>query len=187
MHDPVHTTGHALAAILAGALLAGCSAGSGGSPDGAGAGAPASPSSAAASTKTGRPVPGKTIPDGTYSTVVRKSEEVKKGFKPEFVDQLLGPDGRMPTTLKLQKGLFSFFVTNDAGLAELGDTGAATYDPAGLLIMTSASSGCPGCVYFYRWTYHGTSLTLEITKKEHVPELEDGAEVVTNHTYRKIT
>ncbi len=180
----VSATGLTVAAILSVVLFGGCSASSGGSP--VAAGATASPSSAAAVTKTGRPVAGKTIPDGTYSTVVRRSEEIKKGFKPAFVDHLLGPDGRMPTTLKLERGFFSIFVTSDAGLVELGDTGTATYDPSGPLIMTSASSGCHGCVYFYRWTYDGTWLTLAITKKEHVPEVEDGAEVVTNHTYRKI-
>jgi hypothetical protein len=139
---------------------------------------------------TGQPAaasrPGKTIPNGTYSTEVLRADEIKRGFPATLVDQLVGPDGTK-IELKLRDDHWLQFAEDSSGALELGDGGSARYDHQGRLALTSNSTGCSGCVTTYRWSFDGHFLTLTLVTLTGDPTNDDRDErIVTEHRYRKV-
>jgi TRAP-type C4-dicarboxylate transport system substrate-binding protein len=102
-----------------------------------------------------------TIPPGTYSRVILRDEAIAEGFDPELVDAMLGPDGELPEAIEITPDGWLHHVTNDAGFSEVGDLGTYTYDEDGLLVLTSESTGCPGCVVVVDWTLTNGILALK--------------------------
>jgi hypothetical protein len=70
-------------------------------------------------------------------------------------------DGRSTFVFKFQGDRFTQFVVIKK-VPEPGDVGTLTYDAKRDAVMTSASEGCPGCVYVYRWSLVGDRLSLKI-------------------------
>ena len=66
------------------------------------------------------------------------------------------------STYKVAGDRFTHFVTNDAGIAEPGDIGTASYDDEGRWVTVSESVGCPGCVQVLAWSLVDGSLTLTL-------------------------
>ena len=85
----------------------------------------------------------------------------------------LGADGRLPLTFQFETDAWSLLVTNDEGVAEVGDFGPFVYDAPGRLTMTSEAPGCPGCEYGLTWEIRGNRLILGLAPGESMPR-EDG-------------
>jgi TRAP-type C4-dicarboxylate transport system substrate-binding protein len=93
-----------------------------------------------------------TIPPGMYSRVILREEAIAEGFDPDLVGAMLGPDGELPMAIEITADGWIHHVTNDAGFSEIGDLGTYSYDEDGRWVMTSESTGCPGCVAVLDWT-----------------------------------
>jgi hypothetical protein len=148
--------------VMTGALLLTISACGGGGTDAADDAAtdstlptPTSPVPPTTAATTGASV---TIPDGTYSRVVIREEAIAAGFDPELVDKFLEADGKLPMTIKVAGDRWTHFVTNDAGIPEIGDAGTASYDDDGHWVLVNPS----GRVLSYEWSLTDGSLTLTI-------------------------
>lgn len=128
-----------------------------------------------------------TIPDGRYSTVVRRDEEIRKGFSAAAVREQLGADGKLLVTIEMAAPLYRIQVTGDNGQIQLGDFGSASYDSDGLLVTTSHSTGCMACSVFYRWTFNGTSLTLKMVKRVNDPTVGEDERIISEHVFRKVS
>jgi TRAP-type C4-dicarboxylate transport system substrate-binding protein len=121
----------------------------------------AEPPADAPSTTEAEPSNVETIPPGTYSRVILRDEAIAEGFDPELVDAMLGPDGELPEAIEITTDGWVHHVTNDAGFSEVGDLGTYSYDEDGRLVLTSESTGCPGCVAVVDWTLANGILTLK--------------------------
>ena len=119
-----------------------------------------SPTTSASPTTAAPPEASEAIPDGTYSRVVIGEEAVAAGFDPEVVETVIGADGELPIVLKVAGDRWSLFVTNDSGIAELGDLGTASYDGDGRWVIVSESVGAPGVVEVLDWTMSDGMLSL---------------------------
>ena len=167
----------ALAAVAVAAVLSGCTGSAGAAPAARSTSVASSPTAAA---------PTHRIPDGAYSTVVTRQEELAKGFARPFVDSMIGKDGRIPVTIKLTGASWSIFDVLDDGTVDHGDQGVVRYTPSGDLVLDSTSVGCPHCVVTYRWHLTGNELTLVVVSLTGDPTHDDRDErLMTEHTYRR--
>ena len=108
------------------------------------------------------------IPDGTYRRVVTEVDFDAAGLPEELREEFLGSDGEMPTAYEFDGDRYTHYVTNDAGVEEVGDLGTVDYDDQGRLVTTSQSTGCPGCVGTLEWSFDGQVLDM-ITPPEFDP------------------
>lgn len=136
-------------ALLIG-LLSACGAGE------PGAGSGTSPAQA----RSGSGSSAEQIPEGSYTRVATVDEGVALGLAAGTAGEVTGPDGELPLELVFRSGEWEHLVTNDAGIAELGDLGTYSYDTGGRLVTVSQSSGCPGCTATWTWSVAGDVLTL---------------------------
>lgn len=158
----------AVLALLLGTVLVGCN------------GTPSTSGSTSSTTTPGAPSPavgsetadtGGAIPDGSYAKTVTVSQAKAMGITDQdFLDQL-GEDGRTTFVYKFQGARWTEFVVED--VPEPGDLGTLEYDAKGDVVMTSASDGCPGCVYTYHWSVVGDELTLTLIGHESTDTPED--------------
>ena len=108
--------------------------------------------------------PGGPIPDGSYAKTVTVAQAKAMGITDQrFLDQL-GPDGKTTFVFKFQGDRWTEFVVED--VPEPGDGGTLVYDAKNDIAMTSASDGCPGCVYTYTWALAEDELTLTLVGHE---------------------
>ena len=167
----------AASVVTVAAVLSGCSGSTGAAPA-------AHPTSVASSVTAVAPT--HRIPDGTYSTVVTRHEEVAKGFARPFVDSMIGKDGRIPVTIKLAGASWSLFDVLDDGSVDHGDQGVVRYTPSGDLVLDSTSVGCPHCVVTYRWRLTGDMLTLVFVSETGKASTDYRQErLMTEHSYRR--
>lgn len=154
-------------ALLTGVLvLAACGEGGQAEPEETAAGAPDAEATPDKQTSTPAPDDGTTavdvarIPDGRYARTVTAADAEGVDLPPEQVEDFLGRDGELPMVLEFDGSNVKHYVTNDAGVEELGDLGTLDYPEDGQFVLTSESTGCPGCVYTHGWTLEGAQLTL---------------------------
>jgi hypothetical protein len=100
------------------------------------------------------------IPDGTYSRTATREDGEALGMEPALLDAVLGADGELPIEFEIEGDQWRHYVTNDAGIRELGDLGTSSYDKDGRWVTVSESTGCPGCVSTFEWTDDKGTLTL---------------------------
>jgi hypothetical protein len=125
------------------------------------------------------------IPNGTYKTTATRREALAKGFTTKEIDRYYGPDGKLPYSLVFDNGSYHDIVESDSGLEEVGDLG--TYTAAErVLVMTSKSSGCPGCVYTWRWSFDGKVLSLKLLSGSEGPADLRNVRLVAEHDYMKV-
>ncbi len=175
-------------AVLAGMVLMALSACGGEGTDtsvDAAAASTLSPTTAASWTSASTSGALATIPDGTYSRVVVREDAIAAGFDPELVDDFLGADGELPITYKVAGHRFTHFVTNDAGIAEPGDIGTASYDDEGRWVTVSESVGCPGCVQVLAWSLVDGSLTLSLVSVDGQRPYPDDERLVVEGVYEE--
>ena len=103
------------------------------------------------------------IPDGRYVRVVTTADAEGFDVSPEQVEEFLGRDGELPMALEFDGDSFKHYVTNDAGVEELGDVGTLAYPDDGKVVTTSESSGCRGCVATITWSLDGQDYIQEST------------------------
>ncbi len=105
---------------------------------------------------------GATIPDGTYTKVVTMPDADRLGLSRDTALEFLGEDGELNVELTIDGDDYAQFSDDgDAPLTQ-GDGGTAAYDEAGNWVITSDSSGCPGCVTTWAWSLEGPVLSLEM-------------------------
>lgn len=121
----------------------------------------AEPPAEAPTTTKAEPSSVETIPPGTYSRVILRDEAIAEGFDADLVDALLGPDGELSQAIEITTDGWVHHVTNDAGFSEVGDLGTYSYDEDGRWVLTSESTGCPGCVAVVDWALTNGILTLK--------------------------
>ena len=95
-----------------------------------------------------------------------REDATAAGFDPKLLDEILGADGELPIAVKVAADRWTHFVTNDAGIAEPGDAGTASYDDEGHWVTVSESAGCPACVQVFEWSLVDGSLTLRLVPVE---------------------
>jgi hypothetical protein len=150
--DFMHTTAIRLAALgFALLLLSACG--------GEDAGGGDSTLSATTPTAEAVPIEGR-IPDGRYARTLTAADAEAAGLSSDLAKEFLGSDGELPVAFVFDGDRFQHLVTNDAGVEELGDLGTLSYDEEGRIVMTSESTGCPGCIGEFEWTIEADSLTL---------------------------
>jgi hypothetical protein len=156
------TSAAAVTALVAALALAGCS---GGDDNATPSAAPEAPTTGTATSDDPGPEASGAgrIPDGAYSKAATEADADAAGLSEELREESLGSDGQMPTTIEFDGDRWTIYVTNDAGIAEVGDLGALEYDGQGRLVTTSESTGCPGCVWVADWSLEGETLELELT------------------------
>lgn len=108
------------------------------------------------------------VPNGTYTVQATRAEAEAKGFTDEQIEEMYGPDGTLQITLKFADGQYSHLADYTPGVPEPGDVGTYRFD-AGHLVMTSASSGCPGCVMTLDLAFDGQQLSLWLVESESGP------------------
>lgn len=159
-----------LLALLLGSVLLGCGSEGTASTGGAASSltAPSEPSPGPGSD----PVEsGGSIPDGSYAKTVTVDQAKAMGITDrDFLDQL-GEDGMTTFVFKFQGERWTVFVVED--VPEPGDLGILEYDAEGDAVMTSASDGCPGCVYTYDWALVGDELTFTLVGHESTDTPDD--------------
>lgn len=101
------------------------------------------------------------IPDGRYVRVVTTADAEGFDVSPEQVEEFLGRDGELPMALEFDGDNYKQYGTNDAGVEELGDLGTLAYPEDGKVVITSESSGCPGCVATITWSLDGQDYIQE--------------------------
>lgn len=149
-------------ALLLGSVLVGCSDGTSptttpGEPSPIGGSAPADT--------------GRAIPDGNYAKTVTVAEAKLMGITDQDFLSQLGTDGMTTLVFKFAGLRWTEFVVEEA--PEPGDLGTLKYDANQNVVMTSASEGCPGCVYTYDWSMVGDKLTLTLVGHESTDTPED--------------
>jgi hypothetical protein len=123
--------------------------------------APASDTtSVATAPSAGSVAAGDVIPDGTYSRTATRADGEALGLEPALLDSVFSADGELPIEFEIEGDKWRHYVTNDAGIRELGDLGTSSYDEDGRWVTVSESTGCPGCVGILEWTYDNDTLTL---------------------------
>ena len=125
---------------------------------------------AAPTVATADPSPRASIPDSNWRRVVTRSEAVALGLDRDFLRDNFGDADRLPLVLSFVGGLYSQSGRYPGGWS-VGDAGAVAYDDAGRLVLTSTSSGCPGCTVTVDWRIVGDDLRLEDVDDEQVDEL----------------
>lgn len=128
---------------------------------------------------------GETIPPGTYSRVATREQGLEMGLAEDLLDAMTGPDGEVPLDFEVGDGQWKVYVTNDAGIRELGDLGTHSYDAEGRWVTVSESSGCPGCVGVVEWTLVGDILTLTIADIDGGQPPADDERFVTEGEYTR--
>lgn len=154
----------AVAALVAGALLAGCA----GATDGtSGTASVSSTTDSAASTG-----PGARIPDGTWSREVTTAEISRRGLTiaPEVIVGNYLDDGRARLVLKTQGSRWSILVEDNEGAFEVGDQGDTSYDAKGRWVQASDSSGGSGLIV---WAVSGDTLTTSMARTTSGPQPAD--------------
>jgi hypothetical protein len=102
------------------------------------------------------------IPDGRYARVATEADFDATALSEELKAEFLGSDAEMLTAFEFDGDRWTHYITNDAGVEEVGDLGTLTYDDRGRLVTTSESTGCPGCVGFTVWELNGDVLELRL-------------------------
>jgi hypothetical protein len=176
---------HTVLALLLGTALVGCSAGTSSTATGkpaSSASSPVHPSQAAGSEPADT---GRAIPDGSYAKTATAADAKALGLTDHKFLSSLGSDGKTTFTFKFQGDRYTHFVVEKA--PEPGDVGTLTYDAKRNAVMTSASEGCPGCVYTYRWSLIGDKLALKIVGQDSTDSPRDVLIVrfVTEGTFMK--
>jgi hypothetical protein len=103
---------------------------------------------------------GPRLPDATWFRVAAEARAAALGVPERAMAEHLGEDGRLPLALTVLDGTWAITITGDTGEVEVDDFGTAAYDEDGDLVMTSASSGCPGCRAVLRWREAGHDLVI---------------------------
>lgn len=153
------------AALLLGALLAGC---------GSDESTTLNPTEAATSGAPASASGGETVPDGTYAKSVTVTDAKTAGIRDEdFLRNNFGDDGSTTMSFKFEGDRWTLFVTPSGGAPEPGDLGSMKYDEHGDVVLTSESEGCPGCIHAYDWHLDGNQLTLTIVEHESSDPPED--------------
>lgn len=171
--------------LLSALLLVGCSSTTGTHPQ------PPRSATPTAGVSSGQPAeassPSKAIPNGTYSTEVLRAAEVRRGFPATLVDQLIRPEGTK-VELKLRDDHWLQFAADpSSGALVQGDGGSTRYSQLGMVVLTSDSSGCPGCVATFRWSFDGHYLTLAFVTLSGDPTNDSRDErIMTEHRYLKV-
>jgi hypothetical protein len=81
------------------------------------------------------------IPDGTYSRVATAAEGEALAIDPAQVSAWVGADGELLIELEFADGDWTMYVTNDAGIREVGTGGTYGYDLAGHVVMIEECCG----------------------------------------------
>jgi len=184
----MRSTQIALATLLVAPVLAGCR---GDGPPARASENPSSPatSSTAPATPASTPTPvhaGETIPGGTYARTVTRADTRRLGLPKDKSAEVLDKDGEVAYSYRFAGDRWTLFGTYD-GVPEVGDLGTLTYDDEGNVAMTSASDGCPGCVYTYDWQLNGKQLNMTIVGHDSTDGPEDllVVRLVTEGTYTR--
>ena len=115
---------------------------------------------------------GPRIPDSSWSRVLTRADAERAKLSEADIVRYLGADGRLPLTFQFETDAWSLLVTNDEGVAEVGDFGPLVYDAPGRLTMTSEAPGCPGCEYGLTWEIRGNRLILGLAPGESLPRAD---------------
>lgn len=102
---------------------------------------------------------GDVIPDGTYRRTATIADAKRLGLPKDVAAEVLGPDGEQRLEIRIAGDRF-VHVVEEQGAMVVGDEGTATYDADGNWVATSESSGCPGCVGTFGWSFEGGRLRL---------------------------
>jgi hypothetical protein len=166
----VHTAGMLAATVT---LLAACGEDTGPRAANSDVTAPATTRSSGGGVDTPSTVwSGEVIPDGTYGKTATIAEAREIGLRNGPARELLGPDGELPLKIKIAGDRWAHFL-DEAGAMVVGDEGTATYDADGNWVVTSESSGCPGCIGTFEWTIEDGRLTLELLETTEVADPVD--------------
>jgi hypothetical protein len=144
-------------ALAAAALLAGCG-------EAASEGAGPHPTTSGAS-PIDTPSPewtGEVIPDGTYVKTRTTADAKRLDIPKDAAAVLLGQDGEFHVELRIAGDAFAMLSDDGDEALSQGDGGTATYDADGNWVLTSDSTGCPGCVQTFAWSLKGDRLTLRM-------------------------
>lgn len=148
------------AIAAAGLLLAGCGGQTSSSAAGGADATPTAVTSDAGAAESPTPEwDGPVIPDGTYAQVRTAADAKRLGIPRNRAAELLGDDDEFHGELKIAGDAWAQF-GDDGGSMSIGDEGTATYDADGHWVITSASTGCPGCVSTYDWSLEDDRLRL---------------------------
>ena len=99
------------------------------------------------------------IPPSNWRRVITREELVAAGADGAFLREHLGSADRLPVLLSLSRDVFSQSGRYADGWSG-GDAGRVSYDDEGRLVLTSSSSGCPGCVLALDWRLEPGELHL---------------------------
>jgi hypothetical protein len=113
------------------------------------------------------------IPLGTYVKTETREDLTAEGVEESVLDQTFPGIDEIRITWKLEDGRWTQFANYDGQTDEPGDLGTYTYDDDdGRWVLTSESSGCPGCVNAVEWSFAGGVLTLSDFGVEPVDEVD---------------
>ena len=130
----------------------------------------------AAPTTASKPQP---VPNGTYFTTATRERAKAAGFDDALIEEAYGPDGTLEIVLRLQNGLWTQLADYDGAALDLGDAGSYRFE-ADQMVMTSTSTGCPGCVGVMDVTFDGRQLTLQYADRTAHTSTE---RLMVEHTY----
>ena len=184
----VTTAGAAMALLITGAPLAGCSSGSEPATGQEGSGEPAVSATASPATEQSGGAAGGVaagIPDGTWVREITTAEITRRGLNlaPEEITSNYLDDGSAQLVLKTQGARWSILVQDDAGEFEVGDLGETTYDAQGRWVQSSDSTGSTVLLV---WKVNGDALTTsQLTSPEGQPLGEDGAQLFLEGAWQR--
>jgi hypothetical protein len=76
--------------------------------------------------------------------------------------RFFGDDGEFHVELRIAGDAYAQFGDDEDETMSVGDAGTATYDAGGNWVITSDSTGCPGCVSTFEWSLKGDRLRLKM-------------------------
>lgn len=126
------------------------------------------PDGSRGTTSEATPATGARVPDSAWRRTVTREQAVELGLDRGFLRDNFGDVDRVPLVLSFFGDAYSQS-GRYAGRWQVGDAGTVSYD-GDLLVLTSTSPGCSGCVAKLEWQVSRGTLRLSDPRGELAPD-----------------